>query len=68
MRPGSLLMTCNCSSALSSEEFSELVSSQAIVSGKMARTIGVYGPASCHPTLAVFPEGRYLTAVLLAVF
>jgi 23S rRNA (cytosine1962-C5)-methyltransferase len=67
MRPGTLLMTCNCSSALSSEEFSELVSSQAMVSGKIARTIGVYGPASCHPTLAVFPEGRYLTAVLLAV-
>ena len=67
MRSGSLLMTCNCSSALSSDEFSELVSSQAMISGKIARTLGVYGPASCHPTMAVFPEGQYLTAVLLAI-
>ena len=67
MRSGSLLLTCNCSSALSALEFSELVSAQAMASGKIARMIGLYGPASCHPTLASFPEGNYLTAVLLAV-
>ena len=67
MRAGSLLMTCNCSSALSALEFTELVSSQAMAAGKMARILGVYGPASCHPTLAAFPEGHYLTAVLLAI-
>lgn len=67
MKSGSLLMTCNCSSALSSQEFCSLVSSQASAVGKQARIIGVYGPASCHPTLASFPEGNYLTAVLLAV-
>ena len=67
MKPGSLLMTCNCSSALSSSEFCSLVSAQATAVGKQARIIGVYGPASCHPTLASFPEGNYLTAVLLAV-
>jgi 23S rRNA (cytosine1962-C5)-methyltransferase len=67
MKAGALLMTCNCSSALSSIEFTELVSSQAMAAGKVARILGVYGPASCHPTLAAFPEGQYLTAVLLAV-
>ncbi len=67
MQKGSLLLTCNCSSALTTQEFSELVSSQAMASGKIARILGVYGPASCHPTLASFPEGQYLTAVLLAV-
>ncbi|MCW8471831.1 class I SAM-dependent rRNA methyltransferase [Fluoribacter gormanii] len=67
MKPGSLLMTCNCSSALSSQEFSSLVSVQAGAVGKQARILGVFGPASCHPTLASFPEGNYLTAVLLAV-
>lgn len=67
MKSGSLLMTCNCSSALSSQEFSSLVSSQAAAVGKQARILGIYGPASCHPTLASFPEGNYLTAVLLAV-
>ncbi|WP_133135546.1 class I SAM-dependent rRNA methyltransferase [Legionella rowbothamii] len=67
MNSGSLLMTCNCSSALSSQEFCALVSAQAGAVGKQARVLGVYGPASCHPTLASFPEGNYLTAVLLAV-
>lgn len=67
MKAGSLLMTCNCSSALSAQEFCSLVSAQAGAVGKQARILGVYGPASCHPTLASFPEGNYLTAVLLAV-
>jgi 23S rRNA (cytosine1962-C5)-methyltransferase len=67
MKAGSLLMTCNCSSALSTQEFTELVSAQAMAAGKIVRIIGVFGPASCHPTLASFPEGNYLTAVLLAV-
>lgn len=67
MKPGSLLMTCNCSSALSSQEFCSLVSGQAAAVGKQARILGIYGPASCHPTLSSFPEGNYLTAVLVAV-
>ncbi|TAL63208.1 MAG: class I SAM-dependent rRNA methyltransferase [Legionella sp.] len=67
MKSGSLLMTCNCSSALSTQEFTALVSAQANAVGKQARIIGVYGPASCHPTLAAFPEGNYLTAVLVGV-
>ena len=67
MKSGTLLMTCNCSSALSSQEFKELVSAQATLQGKVARILGVYGPSSCHPTLAFFPEGSYLTAILLAV-
>ncbi|WED44545.1 class I SAM-dependent rRNA methyltransferase [Legionella cardiaca] len=67
MRSGSLLMTCNCSSALSTLEFTALVSNQAAAVGKNARVLGVFGPASCHPTLPVFPEGNYLTAVLLAI-
>ncbi|WP_298627017.1 class I SAM-dependent rRNA methyltransferase [uncultured Legionella sp.] len=67
MKVGSLLMTCNCSSALSSQEFCSLVSAQAAVVGKQVRILGVYGPSSCHPTLASFPEGNYLTAVLLAL-
>lgn len=67
MRPGSLLMTCNCSSALSTIEFVNLVTSQATPVGKQVRVVGVYGPSSCHPVLSGFPEGNYLTAVLLVV-
>ncbi|KGP63518.1 SAM-dependent methyltransferase [Legionella norrlandica] len=67
MKSGTLMMTCNCSSALSSQDFCSLVSIQAAAMGKQARILGVYGPASCHPTLASFPEGNYLTAILLAI-
>lgn len=67
MTPGSLLMTCNCSSALSAQEFAALAASQAAMVGKQVRLLGIFGPASCHPTLPSFPEGNYLTAVLLAV-
>lgn len=67
MKVGSLLMTCNCSAALSSQEFCSLVSAQAGAVGKEVRVLGVYGPASCHPTRVSFPEGNYLTAVLMAV-
>ncbi|QRN03636.1 methyltransferase domain-containing protein [Legionella sp. MW5194] len=67
MVPGSLLMTCNCSSALSAQEFAALAAGQAAMVGKQVRLVGIFGPASCHPTLPSFPEGNYLTAVLLAV-
>lgn len=67
MKTGSILMTCNCSSALSTEEFTQLVAAQAWLVGKVVRILGIYGPAGCHPMLATFPEGRYLTALLLAI-
>jgi 23S rRNA (cytosine1962-C5)-methyltransferase len=67
MRSGSLLMTCNCSSALSTADFCSLIASQAAMVNKQARLLGVFGPASCHPTMPAFPEGNYLTAVLLAI-
>lgn len=67
MRSNSLLLTCNCSAALNAKQFSELVSTQANMVGKSAKILGIYGPASCHPTLANFPEGHYLTAVLMAI-
>ena len=67
MRPGALLLTCNCSAALSPQAFHELVSAQAVQVSKLVRTLGIYGPSLCHPTLSAFPEGNYLTAVLLAV-
>ncbi len=67
MQSGSLLLTCNCSSALTSTEFADLVYSQARTVGKSARILGIFGPSSCHPTLPAFPEGNYLTAVLLGL-
>ncbi|STX51859.1 SAM-dependent methyltransferase [Legionella busanensis] len=67
MQSGSLLMTCNCSSALSTAEFVNLIQMQALAVQKQVRILGTFGPASCHPTLPSFPEGNYLTAVLVAI-
>jgi 23S rRNA (cytosine1962-C5)-methyltransferase len=67
MKPGSLLMTCNCSSALSVEEFKHLIAQQAHLEGQVLQVLGSYGPALCHPTLDIFPEGQYLSAILVTL-
>jgi 23S rRNA (cytosine1962-C5)-methyltransferase len=67
LQSGSLLLTCNCSSALNTVEFNDLINTQARMVGKLIKILGVYGPASCHPILPAFPEGNYLTATLVAV-
>lgn len=64
MRPNTLFMSCNCSSAIQPHEFTQLIFQQASRVNQTARILGVYGPSVCHPTLPVFPEGNYLTAVL----
>ncbi len=67
MKPESLLMTCNCSSAINATQFNELVHTQARMVDRTVRTLGIYGPSLCHPTIAGFPEGHYLCAILLAI-
>jgi len=67
MKKGALLMTCNCSSAITSQEFVTLVSTQASMVNRRVKILGVYGPSMCHPVLAAFPEGQYLTAVLMEI-
>ncbi len=67
MKQGSLLVTCNCSSALSANAFTDLVETQAREMSRTNRILGVYGAAPCHPTLAAFPEGHYLTAVFMVI-
>lgn len=67
MKKGSLLLTCNCSSALSAEAFARLVEEQAYKVGRQSRLLGIYGPASCHTRSAHFQEGAYLTALLLVI-
>jgi 23S rRNA (cytosine1962-C5)-methyltransferase len=60
-------MTSNCSSALNTQEFVNLVQQQALLEHKSIQILGIYGPSICHPVLPVFPEGQYLTAILLVV-
>lgn len=67
MKPGTLLMTCNCSAAIDAAQFNLLVHTQARMMNQTIRTLGIYGPSLCHPTLASFPEGHYLCAILVAI-
>lgn len=67
MPRGSLLLSCNCSSAISRDAFSSLVAQQAAHVGRELRLLQVRGPASCHPVIPGFPEGQYLSAVLFVV-
>ncbi len=67
MKPGSILMTCDCSSAISTHDLTTLVSQQALAEHKSIQILGSYGAAICHPTLPIFPEGNYLTALLIAI-
>jgi 23S rRNA (cytosine1962-C5)-methyltransferase len=68
VKPGTVIMTSNCSSAVSSELFTDLVYQQARWANRDIRILGVYGPSMCHITLPHFKEGQYLTAILLTIF
>lgn len=66
-RSGSLLLTCNCSSALELDHFMHIISESASASGKHIRVLGTYGAAADHPMLPAFREGNYLQAILLSI-
>ena len=67
LRSNTLLLTCNCSSALTLDHFLHTINESATASKKHTRILGTFGAASDHPMRASFPEGNYLQAVLLAV-
>jgi 23S rRNA (cytosine1962-C5)-methyltransferase len=66
-QPGSMLLTCNCSSALALDHFIHIIGESAAASHKHTRILGTFGAGPDHPMLAAFPEGNYLQAVLLAI-
>jgi 23S rRNA (cytosine1962-C5)-methyltransferase len=67
LQPGALLMTCNCSAAMTQSEFIRLINESARMVRRECRLLGVYGAASDHALLPAFPEGNYLHAILLTV-
>lgn len=65
---GGLLLTCTCSSAMTqSGEFLTNLQLAAKVARRTITVLSVSGPAADHTTLPNYPEGNYLTAVLLHV-
>lgn len=65
VEPGGLLLTASCSSHVSAQDLRSTVASAAADTGRWARVVGEWGGAVDHPTRVGFPEGRYLSALLV---
>lgn len=65
---GGLLMTCSCSGAVAaSGSFEPMLSAAAARAKVKISVLRVAGAAPCHAVDPSYPEGRYLTNVLLRV-
>ncbi|XP_063946479.1 uncharacterized protein LOC108214611 [Daucus carota subsp. sativus] len=65
---GGLLMTCSCSGAMTqSGKFLSVLQATASMSGRKITVIRQAGAACDHPIDPAYPEGAYLTNILLRV-
>jgi len=65
---GGLLMTCSCSGAVAAAgAFEPMLAAAAARAGARISVLRVAGAAPCHALDPAYPEGRYLTSVLLRV-
>lgn len=65
---GGLLLSCSCSAAMTqSGQFEHVLQAAARSVGRTATVVSVQGAAGDHTVNPSYPEGRYLTAVLLYV-
>lgn len=64
---GGLLLTCTCSGHVTPPDFHRMLTDAAFRAGRTLQIVETRGQAPDHPTLAAWPEGRYLTAVFAFV-
>ena len=64
VRPGGVLVTCSCSSAMRRDAFVEVVRDAAAEAGRRLAITHVLGAAPDHPVHPAFPEGEYLKCVV----
>jgi 23S rRNA (cytosine1962-C5)-methyltransferase len=69
VKPGGLLLTCTCSAAMSQQpsEFRHMLMDAAKQSRREITFLSTSGAAMDHPVHAAYPEGQYLTAILMNV-
>ena len=68
VKPGGLLMTCTCSAAMTqSGEFRKMLMESAQKAKRDITILSSTGPGLDHPVHIAYPEGEYLTAVLVCV-
>lgn len=64
LEDGGVLCAASCSSHVTAEDFLATLDDAAL-GRRDLRLLALYGPPNDHPSLAVFPEGRYLKMAVL---
>lgn len=67
VRPGGVVCTCSCSGLVSETMLIEVVRDAALDARRGVRILAATGAAPDHPVASIFPEGRYLKCLVLAV-
>jgi len=70
VKPGGLLMTCSCSGAMAAagdEQFDAMLRAAAMLAGRKVTVLRRAGAGGDHPVDVHYPEGKYLTNVLVRV-
>lgn len=68
VKPGGLLLTCTCSAAMTqSGEFRRVIADAAKLARKDVTILSTTNAAGDHPVHLGYPEGEYLTALLLQI-
>jgi 23S rRNA (cytosine1962-C5)-methyltransferase len=62
---GGTFVAASCSSHITAEEFLSTLDDAALAGARELRLLELTGPPPDHPTLAAFPEGRYLKCAFL---
>ena len=65
LAPGGLLLTCSCSAGVGPGLFRKVIAAAAVDAGVEARVLDTLGPAPDHAGDLHFPEGEYLTGLLV---
>jgi len=64
LAPGGILCAASCSSHVTAEDFAGTLDDIALGRSDLSLA-GLFGPPGDHPTLAAWPEGRYLKFAVL---
>jgi 23S rRNA (cytosine1962-C5)-methyltransferase len=67
LRPGGVLLTFSCSSAIHADLFQKIVAGAAADAGVDATFVRRLGPGADHAVALAFPEGEYLKGLLCRV-
>jgi 23S rRNA (cytosine1962-C5)-methyltransferase len=65
LAPGGTFCAASCSSHVTAEDFASTLDDAALGRTDLS-VVGMFGPPGDHPTLAAWPEGRYLKFVVMA--